>query len=326
MKQTLDFIIIGANKAGTTSMFEYLKQHPEVALPSDKEAPYFSRDTLFARGWADYLDRTFGSADDTARWGTVTPDYMVGGVFEAAVTGVTAGYGYDERTVPSRIHEHVPRARLIAMLRDPVERARSHHRMAVMTGRETRPLDRAIDDLLQPDMLRDARQHPTYTNGYVSWGEYGRILAGYLDVFPREQILIVFVDELAHAPVQILDRVYKFIGVASDIVPDNLGERYRVGAAERRLSRLTPDAVQRTVSGSAPLRVIWHALPEPSRRRIDRRFGRVAYRFDLWNRRNSAEDSVFASEARLRGHFADDTDRLSELFGLAVPWQADQAN
>ena len=58
MRKHLDFVVIGANKAGTTSLFEYLRRHPGVAVPSDKEAPYFSRDSVVARGWM-VSDATF---------------------------------------------------------------------------------------------------------------------------------------------------------------------------------------------------------------------------------------------------------------------------
>src|SRR5205807_7414257 len=133
-----------------------------------------------------------GLAEANTKWGTVTPQYMVGGLWEQPNRRSDGGRMYDERTVPLRIRELLPETRLIAILRDPVERARSHHRMAVMNRIEERTFERAIDDLLQTDALADARREPREQTGYVAWGEYGRILAGYFDVFSPEQILIVF--------------------------------------------------------------------------------------------------------------------------------------
>ena len=85
MKETLDFIIIGAQKAGTTSLFEYLRPHPELWLPPGKEAPYFSHDAVIERGWQDYMEKAFAFGDPARKWGTVTPSYMVGGVYNTAL-------------------------------------------------------------------------------------------------------------------------------------------------------------------------------------------------------------------------------------------------
>src|SRR5664279_4969403 len=102
-KNTLDFIVIRAQKAGTTSLFEYLKRHPELCLAPGKEAPYFSHDVARARGWDSYMRRTFPPSDPALKWGTVTPQYMAGGVPEASMDLAVAAGPYDEHTVPLRI-------------------------------------------------------------------------------------------------------------------------------------------------------------------------------------------------------------------------------
>ena len=199
MKESLDFIVIGAQKAGTTSLFEYLRRHPEISMPAGKEMPFYSDPRARGRGWQGYRERAFGAADPRTRWGTATPQYMVGGLLDEP-NPTRAGERHDERTVPLRIRAHSPEVRLVAILRDPVQRALSHHRMSLMEGIERRPFDRAIEELLQDDALVQARQEPRETTGYIAWGEYGRILTGYFDVFESEQILFVFTDELKHDP------------------------------------------------------------------------------------------------------------------------------
>lgn len=195
VKDTLDFIVIGAQKAGTTSLFEYLRRHPQISMPADKEAPYFSHDHAFERGWDAYMAK-IALIDPERRWGTVTPHYMIGGVYKRAKASADAAGRYDERTVPLRIRERLPDVRLVAILRDPVARARSHHQMMVMNGSEQRSFDEAIAEHLRPDALERARRRPLADTGYVAWGEYRRILGGYFTVFPREQILVAFTDEL----------------------------------------------------------------------------------------------------------------------------------
>lgn len=318
MSHTLDFVVIGANKASTTSLFEYLRRHPEIALPPDKEAPFFSRDAIYARGWERYLDATFGSADPARRWGTVTPDYMAGSVFERANDSGC----YDERTVPERMRKQLPDVRLIALLRDPVERALSHHTMAVLNGREARTFDQAVAELLRPRELERSRREPAYANSYVVWGEYGRILSGYFDVFPRKQILVAFMHDMRHAPQELLRRVLGFIDVAQDFVPDNLGTQYRVSATRRRTSRVTPEELQRTATRNRLARAIWRRLPADVRNRVDQAFGSISYRFDLWNREAGTGRQEMSQDtlARLRDHFAADQEHLIELLDMKVPW------
>lgn len=322
-KETLDFIVIGVQKAGTTSLFEYIKRHPEIYVPPGKEVPYFSDEPRRACGWDDYLRKNFAFADPGCKWGTVTTHYMFGAIYEAVDRPAVFGAGYDERTVPRRIYESLPDVRLVAILRDPVERARSHHRMALMNGLDQRSFDEAIEELLLPESLERDRRCPSEATGYVVWGEYGRLLAGYLDVFPREQILILFTDELERTPERLLYRLHEFVGVTPHIMPDNLGTRYREGSAARRFFGLDPYAVQEVISRNRVTRALWHTLPEASRRWCDREFAHIAYWTDLWNRRKGTnyDDPETATVVRLREHFEQDSDRLVELIGEVPTWQ-----
>ena len=213
--------------------------------------------------------------------------------------------------------------RLIAILRDPVERACSHHLMSVMNGLERRPIDVAIEEQLLPEALEEARRLPNETNGYVTWGEYGRILAGYFDVFPSEQLLIVFTDELARAPAQLMRRLYEFIGVDPSFVPPTIGARFRVGGSSRRLRWLQLDPVQQSAAANDTARSLWHSMPEGYRRRIDRTFDTFAYRLELWNRRQGfslPETLQPQTLMRLRGHFAADAALLEGQLGIEPPW------
>lgn len=320
-KNKLDFIVIGAQKAGTTSLFEYLKHHPDIFIPPGKEVHYFSHDTERARGWDDYIKKNFAHADPSRLWGTVTPSYMVGSVYEASKTPADVARDYDERTVPLRIRERSPDVRLIAVLRDPVERAYSHYRMASMNGLDKRPYDEAIEQLLIPEALAQARQKPQEHTGYIAWGEYGRILAGYCEVFSQKQILVVFTDELHSFPERLLDRIYEFLGVRRDFVPSNIGTRYRVGG-ERRYSWLKVGETRRAVAHNQLARSLWKAFPDVIRHPIDRAYDRSVYAIDLWNRRSSTEPDQPSpiTQQRLREHFDRDAQLLTTFFDVSVPW------
>lgn len=320
MKCTLDFIVIGAQKSGTTSLFEHLRHHPQLELPVRKEAPYFSHDKRWERAWGTYIAEEFGSADPSCRWGTVTPSYMVGGVYE--VGREVASDPYDERTVPRRIQERLPDARLIAILRDPVERAESHYKMLLLKGLETRTFDEAIASLLTQEALTDSRRHPKELSGYVAWGEYGRILSAYLDVFSREQLLVLFTHELKAAPEQLLRRVCAFLDVAYVPGPASVTTHYREGSTARRFGWLNTARMQEAAARSKWSRAIWHATPTGARRWTDRRYEQISYQLDLWNRRRTVSDiSVAASTVtRLREHFEEDAEKLERLTGSTPPW------
>ncbi len=146
MKQLLDFIVIGAQKSGTTSLFEYMRKHPELCLPVAKEVPYFSNDVRYRDDWEAYLRKAFPFSDPHRRWGTVTPQYMYGGLLHRERQPDRSPGESDVRTVPLLIRERLPDVRLIAILRDPVARARSHHAMTLLNGWETRPFDQAVQD------------------------------------------------------------------------------------------------------------------------------------------------------------------------------------
>jgi Sulfotransferase domain len=327
MKDTLDFIVIGAQKAGTTSLFEYLRRHPELHLPAAKEVPYFSHDSSYCGDWAEYLGKAFAFADPGHRWGTVTPHYMVGGLYDAARSPSGQRAESNEQTVPSRIRERLPDVRLISILRDPLERARSHHAMAIMNGWDNRPFAQAISELLLPEALSQARRLPDERTGYVVWGEYGRILAGYLDVFPREQLLVLYTDELKSDAATVLRRVFEFLGVATDFVPDNLGINYRQGSTSRRLPWLDLNTIQRSASKSSLGPRLWHSIPYPARRWIDQQFDRANYLTDLWNRRADADKSTSDADTvgALREHYDADNALMRELLGVVPPWASSHA-
>lgn len=322
MKQALDFIVIGAQKSGTTTLFEYLRRHPELCLPAAKEVPYFSNDARYSGDWNEYLRKAFAFADSGCKWGTVTPQYMYGATFGGPPRPDGSSLESDALTVPSRIRDRLPDVRLIAVLRDPVQRARSHHAMASLNGWDTRSFDQAVEQLLEPAALLSARRVVWETTGYVVWGEYGRILAGYLEVFERRQLLLLFSSELQRNPRSVLRRVFEFLAVDPEFVPDNLGTNYREGGASRRLHWLDLNRLQRSVASNQLARTVWHSLPEQTRRRVDTRFDRTNYLVRLWNRRGStrAEEPESKTERVLRWHYTADAALLAERFDVVAPW------
>jgi hypothetical protein len=298
VKAALDFVVIGAQKGGTTALFELLRQHPELCLPADKEAPFFNRPELYSRGVEGLFSTYFPQPLPAGKLlGTVTPQYM-------CIAGCA-----------ERLFDAFPACRLIAVLRDPVERAYSHYRMASRRGQETRSFDDAVADMLaSPQAIAQARDSVALGETYVAWGEYGRVLADYLDRFEREQLLVVYTSDLERDPAGVLRSIFEFLDVAM-MVPDRLDERHHVGGTRRRLPN-----VQRRLRRS-PVGLLWKRLPQRTR-------SRAFIRFDHWNVRRDSNELAAGdgprwsadTQARLIDHFGADEAALSARFGLELPW------
>jgi hypothetical protein len=294
----LDFVVIGAQKGGTTTLFEHLRGHPGLCLPADKEAPFFNRPELYSRGVESLFTTYFPQPLPVGRQlGTVTPQYM-------CIAGCA-----------ERLADAFPECRLVAILRDPVERAYSHYRMATRRGQEDRSFDDAIAAMLAgPDALAAARASTALGETYVAWGEYGRVLGEYVERFGPDRLLVTYTQDLELDPAAVLRSIFEFLGVAV-VLPEGLGERFHVGGSQRRFPN-----VQRRLRRS-PVGWLWKRMPQGTR-------SRLFIRFDHWNVRTEADDAGPAgprwsdeTEARLRAHFAADEAELASRHGLELPWR-----
>jgi hypothetical protein len=198
-----NFFVIGAHKAGTTSLYNYLRAHPQVFMPDDKEPVHLTRpdfeDPAVQR---DYL-ALFDEADGAPAIGEACTRKAWFPLFTGA---------------PERIVRLAPQARIIYLLRDPVERMRSQYVDAVASGRETHDIARAL--------LIGA------TYGYPS--RYALQIDQYLRVLDREQILLVTSDELRNDRASTLTNIHRFLGVSTDVAePTDVGHEHNRGDVKR---------------------------------------------------------------------------------------------
>jgi hypothetical protein len=214
-----------------------------------------------------------------------------------------------------RIAGAFPGVKLIAMLRDPVERAISSYWQTTVLGDDERALDEAIEQELTPEALAAARARPADGHQHIVAGEYGRILEDYLRVFPREQLFVGSTAVLGSDPMALLDDLWRFLEVDQH-VPPNLGERFQVRGTGRRIPVVA--ALPRVVKGTPGLRHAWLALPERARASARARFRTAAHRLDqrrpVRDERMQQRPSPAVLE-RLREHFAADAALLERLVG-----------
>ncbi|MBA2566921.1 MAG: sulfotransferase [Thermoleophilaceae bacterium] len=206
-----NLFVIGAAKCGTTSLHFYLAQHPEISMTREKEPDVFSAPDWRSRlGW--YRGRF---ADGAAYRGEASPGY--------------SAYPLNP-DVPGRIREVSPDARLLYLVRDPVDRAVAHYAHARAAGREARPVDEALRHFYRP-------RHP-----YVSVSRYALQVERYLDAFDRGRLLVVDADDLRHRRTEALREVFQFLSVDPSVssrrFDAELGqsrERVALSPAGRRL-------------------------------------------------------------------------------------------
>lgn len=179
-KKLPDFLVIGAGKSGTTTLYEYLNRHPDVFLTEVKEPEFFSRDDVYEKGF-DWYGSLFADA---------RPGQLLG---ECSTTYTRWPHTADAST---RIAEAVPDAKLICIMRQPVDRAYSHY-CHDMRYQITKTFEQSLED----DTL------------YVDCSMYMDQLDRFLRFFARESVLGLLFDDLRSDPDAMLGGVQRFLGL-----------------------------------------------------------------------------------------------------------------
>ena len=211
-----DFLIIGAEKAGTTSAYAYLVGRPDVRPAHIKEVHYFGMAANYARG-PDWYRANFPI--DTRRTGRA----------RTWITGEASTHYLFHPCVPERVAQLLPNVRLVAILRDPTERAISAYHAAVRRGTESRPMDVALkEELTRPIDFRDCEEFDKSDGffrrqAYLSRGRYEEQLARWFDIFPREQMLVVETDSLIDPTQAALSALCGFLGLSAPGADSQLG-------------------------------------------------------------------------------------------------------
>ena len=205
-----DFIIIGTKRGGTTSLYRYLTEHPDVMplFPSRQriKGTYFF-DVNYGRGVGWYRSHFRTRASRKARNGRVI--------------GESSPYYLFHPLAAERAGRVVPRAKLIVLLRDPVDRAYSQWREQVRRGFEELSFEEALD--AEPGRLAGEEEriitepgyysHEHEHHSYVSQGRYARSLGRWLDAFPRDRFLFLRSEDLYSDPPGTYTRVVGFLGL-----------------------------------------------------------------------------------------------------------------
>ncbi|MCF8365879.1 MAG: sulfotransferase [Bacteroidales bacterium] len=188
-----NFLIVGTQKAGTSSLFDILNQHSQIYLPPVKEVHFFDRDEVFIKGKAFYANY-FSEAGKAKAVGEASPSYLF------------------LPEVPGRIRQTLgDDVKIIIILRNPANRALSHYKMLFEMGLETRSLEEVLEDNLQS--IRTSLNYDKATS-YLDRGMYAFQLENYFRIFPRENIRIyLFEEDFVEMRKNMIHDIQDFLGL-----------------------------------------------------------------------------------------------------------------
>ena len=285
------FLIVGAAKSGTSALYQYLRQHPEVFMSPVKSTNFFALQGTTPR----FVGPEGVPAPVNAYSVTDLQAYralFTGAGAARAVGEASPIYLYSEQA-PANIERHLPNVRLVAVLRNPVERAFSSYLHLIRDGREPLSFEEGLKQ--EAARIRD-NYGPLYR--YTDMGYYSTQVERYLDRFGRDRVRIYLYDDLRREPRGILQDLFGFIGV-NPAFPVDVSTEYNASGAPRN------QTLNQLLNQDNPIKRLLKPLLPP-------RF-RSRWRAKL-NRRNLGRP-VLAPETRdqLRMLFHDDVVRLGRL-------------
>lgn len=283
-------IVIGAPRSGTTSLYRYLQQHPQVCMSPLKETRFFAHagETVDYRGPADAYAYNRNTVTDAADYRRLFADCAPG-----QRTGEASPvYLYRGARAAERIQHHAPEARLLAMFRNPVERAYSDFLNMVRLGWE--PEHDFARALAAEERRIEAGWSPFYH--YRAKGFYARQLRAYLDRFDRAQMRFFLYEDLLHDAPALMQEVFAFVGVDPDATVDTAARHNRSGLPRSRVAHrvLTHPVAERAMRG--PLRTVRTTLRD-------------------WNTAHKKPPLVPGLRAELQAAYHDDIRALQDLLG-----------
>jgi len=209
-----DYVICGAQKSGTSTLHEYLSQHPEICTSNTKEVRFFDFDCIYKKGTGWY-EKYFEKCDRNKVVGEASPSYM------------------NIPQAPRRMNETIPHSKLIFILRNPVDRAYSNYWHSVRKGRENLSFEKAIKREEKRVKKSSYNSKESSYNirhfSYLERGKYAKHIKRFFQFYSEEQIKILIFENFKEEPIKHIQDVYRFLGVDDSFTPQkqkkNVGKR-----------------------------------------------------------------------------------------------------
>ena len=287
-----NFILAGAYPAGSGQLYAFLDQHPDIYLPKpmQPECNFFFKTTSYEKG-IDYYEKTWFSNVDGQKAAGERSSLLLCGAW-----------------VPERVAKHLPKVRLIFMLRNPVDRAYAHYRFTALAGFE----EYSFEEALEIEEVRSRSMPPPFwleiqPFSYFERGLYADQLTRWAKFFPAEQILLSRSDQLVKDRDKSLGRIFRFLGV------DNLSIQVR-DASDFTSTSVVDPKLQRSLRLKHP-RELDAAIQklrdgEPATTDVDRRF-----RANLLKSKKPLSDDL---RRKLTRRYAESNARLKGMVPFSI--------
>jgi hypothetical protein len=276
-----NFLYVGAGKSGSTWIFEILREHPDVFVPVSKDIMFFDKYYHLGMGW--YLDQFSGISNEKAV-GELTHDYFL--------SDGTA----------RRIHQDLPGVKIMFCLREGVDRTFSEYLY-----------DQTLFQYVPHDMYKQGLNFEEYASlpETENRSDYYNNMKPFFNLFPREDILVLFMDALRKEPKKFAEQIFKFLEVDTDFLPPSLHRHFNVA----RHARITIFANLAYSIGGLLRRSGTPSIVGAVKRQTW--FERLLYRsYDNEKRKPEVSQEVIQ---RLRIRYHKDYDKLSHLIGKPLP-------
>jgi len=294
MSNIPNFICIGAQKSGTTSLFRILKSNPDIYLPNVKETHFFDDVRQFEKGLSFYIETFFSDAKGYGCVGEITPSYLF----------------FPE--IASRIYSCLgSQTKIIVMLRNPADRAFSHYLMSVRKGVE----NLSFSDAVAKENVRIKESYDSRIRySYVSRGQYCQQLKPFLQHFGRENIFpIIFETQFVPNPGKVIGELCDFLGVSHGCCNVNFHEnpaRVKKYSAFNEFVLNPPQNFKRFIRAMVPNFRIRKTLFGPARDFINSKIQSSGFR------RTNEKLSIDERKMLIQKYFESEISDLEEMLDL----------
>ncbi|HNQ12121.1 MAG TPA: sulfotransferase, partial [Bacteroidia bacterium] len=279
----VNFFIVGAAKSGTTSLYHYLNSHPEIFMSELKETNYFSSKEILEQKLF-YNEVVINEQQQYEKLFEKVKN-------ERAIGEASVSYLYYDK-VPQRIFEYNPKAKIIILLRNPVERAISHHAMDQRMGWNNIPLSNIFD------LSSKHQQIENYFQQYILLGNYFAQVKRYFDCFGKENVKVILFEDIKKDIQTEVSHLYTYLNVDSSFVPQPIEEDN--AAKEVRSSVLKVLYQQKGIR-----KFIKASLPGNLRKSIEK---------VVFSKKSKPKDNLLLQ--KLSVYYKDDINQLAQLLNL----------
>ncbi|MBI4750976.1 MAG: sulfotransferase [Acidobacteria bacterium] len=304
-----NFLIIGAPKCGTTSLHFYLQQHPSLFMPVLKEPNFFSDippRNQYSGQMLEYYDRRFPIQSFQAYQALFDQAKEHQAIGEASIAYLS------ENRAAERIYQVLPEVRMIVILRNPVDRAFSSFQMCL----RRQQLAESFEDALAKEETRRSEGW-LWGHNFMWNGLYATHLETFFKLFPRDQFLILFFEDLQKSPQETLKTIFHFLKIDSTVVADTKTHYNPGGVPKSSILQTAYLTIERLVIDDYPAKqAVKRALPPWCLRSIDRTYraweGWYARQFFVKQQLNPA------TRQHLVEIFRPEVERLEKLTGRGL--------